>query len=515
MSIISIQNLTFGYDNALDNVFEDVSLTMDTDWRLGIIGRNGRGKTTLLRLLLGQLEYRGSISYSGAFEYYPFTVSDENLPIWQVAAGICPEIELWELEKELSLLKMTVDIYERSYSTLSHGERSKVQLASLFLRENAFLLIDEPTNHLDMTGRDAVAEYLSGKSGFLLVSHDRRFLDNCVDHILSINRNGISVQKGDFTAWDENRKSREAYELAENRRLKKDIKRLAESAQRAAAWSEKVEKAKYTSGNKGESIPDRGFVGAAAARSMKRAKAIESRKLKSMDEKSDLLKDVETTDTVFFHGLSFHSKRLITAKNLELFINNTPICTIPDLQLEGGEKIAILGGNGAGKTTALRFLAGEAADIQTRGEYYKAKGLCISYVRQDASGLKGSIADYAEAADIDPTLFMTLLRKLDFSRQQFLKNIEDFSAGQKKKILIAASLSKKAHIYIWDEPLNYIDVFSRIQLEDLIKESSATIVFVEHDRTFMENTGAKTLEIIPAKAAAEPAAETAAEQPHS
>lgn len=116
---------------------------------------------------------------------------------------------------------MTDDALYRPFSTLSGGEQAKILLALLFAREGRYLLIDEPTNHLDETGRALVSRYLAKKSGFLLVSHDRAFLDGCVDHILSINRSGIEVQKGNFSSWYENRQRQDAFELAQNAQLKR------------------------------------------------------------------------------------------------------------------------------------------------------------------------------------------------------------------------------------------------------------------------------------------------------
>ena len=117
-------------------------------------------------------------------------------------------------------------------------------LALLFTRENHFLLIDEPTNHLDMKTRAVLREYLNTKKGFILVSHDRNFIDGCVDHVLVINRESIEVQQGNFSSWQENKRKQDACELAENERLKKDIKRLTESAKEAGQWADKVESTK-------------------------------------------------------------------------------------------------------------------------------------------------------------------------------------------------------------------------------------------------------------------------------
>lgn len=238
MSQIRVSNLTFAHEGSYDHLFEDVSFQMDSDWKLGFTGRNGRGKTTFMRLLQGKLAYSGHISAQVEFDYFPFPVADANNLTADVMAAIVPDAEFWTIQRELNLLQVAEDVLYRPFASLSNGEQTKILLAALFLKENSFLLIDEPTNHLDMQARSLVSEYLRGKNGFILVSHDRAFLDHCVDHILSINKTGIDIQKGNFTSWWENKSRQDQFELAENEKLKKDIKRLARAICRCACiWN--------------------------------------------------------------------------------------------------------------------------------------------------------------------------------------------------------------------------------------------------------------------------------------
>ena len=139
----------------------------------------------------------------------------------------------------------------------------------------------------------------------------------------------------------------------------------------------------------------------------------------------------------------------------------------------------------------IKTLLGD--NISYTGTIEKASGLKISYVSQDTSQLEGTLTEYAKSRELDESLFKALLRKLDFSRVQLEKRMEDFSGGQKKKVLIAVSLCEQAHLYIWDEPLNFIDIFSRIQIEDLIARFEPTMIFVEHDRKFVEKVATKVL----------------------
>ena len=223
MSLIHVKNLTFTYDGSYEPVFENASFQIDTGWRLGLIGRNGRGKTTLLRLLCGTYPYQGTISASTPVSYFPYLIRRPEAPAIDAVSEMEPDYELWRLQCEMEKLRIDESILLRSYATLSGGEQTKLQLAVLFSSEQHYLLIDEPTNHLDLPGRELVSRYLSRKRGFLLVSHDRAFLDGCVDHILSINRADIQVCRGNFSTWMENRERQDAFEQRKNEKLLREI----------------------------------------------------------------------------------------------------------------------------------------------------------------------------------------------------------------------------------------------------------------------------------------------------
>ena len=235
MSLIQVSNLSYTYDGSYDPIFENVSFHIDSNWKLGFTGRNGRGKTTFLKLLMGQYAYSGTISSNLSFEYFPYTV-DPNANTLEIIQNKAPEAMQWEIERELSLLKVEADVLDRPFYTLSNGERTKILLSALFLKENAFLLIDEPTNHLDSEGRRILARYLKRHSGFILVSHDRLFLDECIDHILVINKKNIDIYRGNFSTWQQEKQMEDARELAENEKHKKEINRLKDAAARTAKW---------------------------------------------------------------------------------------------------------------------------------------------------------------------------------------------------------------------------------------------------------------------------------------
>ena len=532
MSLINVNNLTFYYDGSVNCVFEDVSFQIDTDWKLGFVARNGRGKTTFLNLLLGKYEYRGTISSNEPFDYFPFEVTDMSQTTVDVLEAIYPDYEFWKVCRELSLLQVSEEVLFRPFETLSNGEQTKVMLAMLFSMERHFLLLDEPTNHLDMEAREVIRDYLKTKKGFILVSHDRDLLDACVDHILAINKTNIEVCQGNFSTWWENKQRQDAYEMVENERLKKDIDRLKEAAKQAHDWADEVESTKIGKKSlKYEKCKDtRAFVGEKSRRMQMRRKNLERRQNREIEEKEGLLKNIETAEDLKLFPLRHHKPVLVKMEDVQISYGEKKLPTV-NFTIENGDRVVLRGKNGCGKSSVIKLLLKELVEKNGEhigGEYAAesrnllvpkadnaainglsdvgrlpdstgilelASNLKISYVSQETRFLQGNLFDFAKERGLDETLFLTMLRKLDFSREQFEKNMEDFSGGQKKKVLLAASLCEQAHLYIWDEPLNFIDVFSRMQLEELICKFSPTMLLVEHDKAFVDKVGTKIVEL--------------------
>ena len=507
MSLLRVSDLTFCYEGSFDNIFENVSFSVDTDWKLGFIGRNGKGKTTFLNLLKGGLDYQGSITTDKRFDYFPYKLTkadmektvDEMVDTWK------PGVESWRVICELNSLSADAEILYRPISTLSNGERTKAMLAVLFSGENEFLLIDEPTNHLDRKGREIIRDYLNSKKGFILVSHDRDLLDAVADHMLVLNRESIEVINGNFTTWQENKERADAYAIAENEKHLKEIGKLKASADRAARWADKNENTKIGFDPIKEHdrcLSTRSYIGAKTKKMQSRVKNFEKRIDREIEEKEGLLKDIENVDDLKLMPLTHHKKCLVDVRDFSLGYGDK--CLMKDItfQLMQGDILFLNGDNGCGKSSLIKAIMKEAgtgneagASMVTSGKLETASGLKISYINQDTSHLVGGLKEYAEKNSLDYSLFLTLLRKLDMNRIQFEKNMEDYSEGQKKKVLIAASLLTSAHLYIWDEPLNYIDIFSRMQIEKLIEKYKPTMILVEHDTRFREKLGTKIIDL--------------------
>lgn len=508
MSQISVNKLTFGYESSVDNVFENASFTIDTDWKLGFIGRNGKGKTTFLRLLAKQYPYSGSIDAVVNFEYFPYelTAGQIKTPAADFIGDIRPEGELWRVICELSQLGEDADILYRPYDTLSFGERTKILLAVLFSGENDFLLIDEPTNHLDMAARESVKEYLCAKKGFILVSHDRELLDACIDHVLVLNRKTIEVQRGNFSIWWENKEKKDRFAAAEDEKHRREIKKLKQAAKRTSDWADKSERTKI--GGESAMVHDRAvnaraYIGSKTKKMQSRAKHIEKRIGREIQEKEGLLQDLEEVAGLRLTQLLHHSRKLVDIKDYGLRYAGASVDVLSGVtfSVEAGERVALHGANGCGKTTLIRRIlqkagmCGDDALFSEEGECVVASGLVISYVGQDTSDVRGDIDRYCGEHGLDKSMFCTMLRKLDFERDQFSKDMENYSQGQKKKVLLASSLLTPAHLYIWDEPLNNIDVFSVMQIGEMLMKYQPTMLFVEHDARFRREIATKVISL--------------------
>ena len=498
MAQINVSNLTFCYEGSFDNIFEDVSFSIDTNWKLGFIGRNGKGKSTFLNILLGKYEYEGSISTSTIFDYFPYQIQKHQMElcIADFMEELKPGCEQWRVICELEKLKVSAEVLYRPFSTLSHGERTKVMLAILFAGDNDFLLIDEPTNHLDQEARNTVKEYLGEKKGFILVSHDRDLLDACVDHVLVLNRKSIEIQSGNFSSWWENKTRKDNFSRMENEKHLREIHQLKKAAQRSRQWAQKSENSKIGFDPVKEhdrSIATRAYIGAKTKKMQSRVKQYERRIEQEMEEKEGLLQDIENPVDLKIMPLSYHKDVLISAREYSLKYEDAGQAVLQDFpfELRQGERVFLHGKNGCGKSSFIKSILAHAGqkelkNVREEGTLAVGAGVKISYINQDTSFLKGSIKEFCQKHNLEESLFCAILRQLDMERVQFVKPMEEYSEGQKKKVLIAASLMTPAHIYIWDEPLNYIDVFSRMQIENLLLKYQPTMILVDHDIRFQE-----------------------------
>ncbi|WP_206854014.1 Lsa family ABC-F type ribosomal protection protein [Candidatus Enterococcus mangumiae] len=497
MSKIEIKQLTFGYDSQENMLFDQAELNIDTTWKLGLIGRNGRGKTTLLNILQNKLPYQGQVIHQQEFVYFPQQVKETNQLTYDVLLELS-NCELWEIERELMLMQTDPEILWRPYASLSGGEKTKVLLALLFTDDQHFPLIDEPTNHLDVLGRRQVAEYLhKKKQGFIVVSHDRQFIDEVVDHILVIEKSQLEIYQGNYSIYEEQKRRKDEFELAQNQKIKKEVTRLKKTAAEKAEWSRSREgdKTKKRVGfiDTEARRVDRGSIGADAARTMKRSKAIVNRMENQISEKEKLLKDLEYIDPLNMFPNQSHHKRLLTVENLQLGYEEMLFEPV-SFSIEQQQCVAITGPNGSGKSSIIQYLLGDFSG-QAKGEVLRPATVSISYVRQNYEDNMGTLTSFAQSHQLDLELFLNNLRKLGMERDVFHTRIENMSMGQRKKVELAKSFAQSADLYIWDEPLNYLDVFNQEQIEQLLLQVKPAMLIVDHDQRFLEKVATQRIDL--------------------
>jgi lincosamide and streptogramin A transport system ATP-binding/permease protein len=369
------------------------------------------------------------------------------------------------------------ELLARCFATLSGGEQTRALIVALFLRKGIYPLLDEPTNHLDIQGRIALSNYLASKQGFLVVSHDRYFLDGCVDHIISINRSGVRVNQGNYSTWKQQSDLELEYEIRQNEKLKREIRQLKKAAQQRRDWSDSKEKTKLAA-------YDRGFVGHKAAKQMKRALVIEERIQHNLEEKQQLLKNYEKERILKLQSPKKVPEQLLRIQDLTVKFRDKTIFEKFSLSVCKGERIAIIGGNGSGKTTLFNVICGtidyHSGTIDLPG-YLK---LLRTY--QVPRWQSGFLREYLQAENVDETRFRQILGVLNVEGDIFDRPLESYSQGQLKKVDLCLSFMSPAHLMLWDEPLNYIDILSREQIEQVVLDYSPTLLFIEHDKYFVD-----------------------------
>lgn len=226
---------------------------------------------------------------------------------------------------------------------------------------------------------------------------------------------------------------------------------------------------------------------------MKLAKSAELRRERAVEEKSKLLHNVERNEDLKMFPLSHRSERIVAVDGSSLFYGGREVLSGIKLEVKRGERVALDGRNGCGKSSLLKLIAG--ADIEHTGAVAVASGAIVSFVPQSTEGLGGGLTEFARDRKLDESLFKTVLRKMGFERSEFDNDLSELSQGQRKKVCLAASLCTSAHLYIWDEPLNYIDIYSRLQIERLLCEFCPTMIFVEHDKAFRERVATRVVRL--------------------
>lgn len=488
MSNIKIENLSFKYEDASDNIFNNLNLDLDSSWKLGLVGRNGRGKTTFLNLLRNKLRGLGQIQTKLNFSYFPIEIKNpENITLYELQDQV--SFEQWELERELNLMNADPNLLWQPFETLSGGEQTKVLLAVSFTDKDLFPLIDEPTNHLDEESRKQVAEYLKKHDkGYIVVSHDRDFLNQVTDHILAIENTEIHLYQGNYAAYEDTKNKRDEFNREKNAKLKGEISTLNQSRVRIQGFSNKAEGKKNAKNHKKEIISnlDKGFLGHKAAKIMKRSKNVERRMDKAINDKKGLMTNIEDIPHLTMNFRPNYHQTLLETQHLDLQIQDKKLFQDLNLIIKNHGVVSLEGENGSGKSTFLKLLLGQTKDVEYKGKFELTNGLSISYLPQDFTEYTGTLKEFSEKQKISYEDLLNNLKKMGFPRESFSTKIEEMSMGQQKRVALAKSLVEPADLYLWDEPANYLDVFNQDQLIKLLKNIKPAMLLIEHDQYFIK-----------------------------
>lgn len=481
---IIIKKLSFRYLSMVKPLFENVNININESWKLGLVGRNGRGKTTFLKILLNQLEYEGTLQSTLDFKYFPlYSGTHEDLTAQEVLLKQNPYKETWQIERELTYMDLPLDVLGKKFNVLSGGEQTKLLLIELFLNENSFPLIDEPTNNLDLHGRQIVGQYLNNKKGFIVISHDEYFLNQFVDHVLAINKENIDLITGNIDTWKYEKANADMLSEERNSNLKAEIKRLNEVSRQVGSWGIKRE-------NSTKDAAERRL----AAKQMKRSKAIKKRTEEMIEEKQSLINNIENVSDLKMI-VEQPRKQVLFFRDFSILRDGIPLFKPINVDVYPTDRFFIEGKNGVGKSTLLNFILGKE-QLETIGEYRIQLPEHLSILSQKNQ----EDADYSsfikQLSSKEKEEYWHLLHQLGTQRSSFSdKSSKDWSSGEQKKVFLADALLGNNELFIWDEVTNYLDIMVINQLIDAIKKNEPTMIGVDHNEYFVNAIATKKIEL--------------------
>jgi ATP-binding cassette subfamily F protein 3 len=518
-------------------VLDDVSLTVYPGDRISLVGENGVGKTSIFRMLKGRLAPdSGDVSLArgvriGYLEQdFAGMVEDPKRTCMEVA--LAPFGSLIELENHiehlaselgragegdraselladlgeaqqrfevsggyefrartestLTGLGLSEEIWDRRVSEMSAGQRVRLALARLLLEDHDLILFDEPTNHLDIPAREWLEGHLAGMdAAYVVASHDRRFLDAVSRKVAHLDRGGLTLYSGDYTAFRQQlaQAEEEGWRRYEkNRKLAKKLQRQAQDYKR---WSDAGEKKK-------RGAADKGFVSHRAAKVMKRS-LVARRRMEEAAENATAEKPFEK-DAVRIEFAASRGHGLLRAEDLVVgYSEDRPLTEELSFDLSAGDRLAIVGPNGCGKTALLRTALGEIPPLS--GGVRLAPSAKVGYFDQDNRLVPPHLTalEAVLGTERDETLARTVMGRMGVRRETVNKPVAKLSSGERAKVLLAGIILGDNNLLVLDEPTNYLDIETQDVLLEALKDFPGGILFVSHDRYFVDALATETL----------------------
>lgn len=520
MTEININNLvkSFGFRNVLNGFNIDIN----SGERVALIGANGSGKTTVFKIIAGiENPTSGSVSIrKGATigllsQVSPevnnsitvkmlltecfkniYEIEDQMHKLEIKMGSLINQEELdivlkrygklqdkyeqlggYEINSELSKIcngfKISAEMLDRPFNSLSGGEKTRVNLASLMLNKPSILLLDEPTNHLDIETLEWFENFLNNYKGTILISsHDRYFLDKVVKKVILIERGKAEIFHGNYSYYLAENESRILNEFADYKTQKKQVEAMKESIKKLREW--------------GKIGDNEGF--------FKRANCIERRL-----EKMELLERPQLQKArlpLNFIQNDRSGNEVIIISNLCMVYGGKVILENANFDLLYGEKVCLMGKNGSGKTTLIKLILGELEPLS--GGVKLGSNLKIGYLSQHIAfpdESKTIFEEFREHFNGTETQLRATLAKFQFNGENIFKRIEKLSGGEKVRLKFAELIQNEINCLILDEPTNHIDIDTREMLEESLQDFAGTLFFVSHDRYFINKLANKVVEL--------------------
>ncbi|NLA87061.1 MAG: ABC-F family ATP-binding cassette domain-containing protein [Clostridiales bacterium] len=510
---ISVQNIKKAFEEGKD-ILDELSFEINEGEHVGLLGKNGAGKTTLFRIMAGELEAdEGVIAIPkgkrlgliSQIPKYPDGYTTEAVMISAQQRLLNVKSRMEELEKKMAadaspeLLReydaLAYD-YERSggydldfernrvangleipqkqreqlFSTLSGGEKTRVNLARLILEDTDILLLDEPTNHLDIGATEWLEEYLGKFKGtVLIISHDRYFLDNAVTRTIEILNGKAEFYGGNYSFYVAEKERRYQEQLKKYESEQSEAKRLQDAADRLYQWG---------TGNKNL---------------MKKSFAIQKRVERLVKTERPIK---EKSLSVRFGQKEFRGDEVLVLKGVSKSYDGKKLFSDIDLLVQGGERIALIGDNGTGKSTLIKIILDEVRP--DTGSVKKGPSVKTAYLPQIVhfSHPDRTLVDTLVYEDnCSPQSARNRLGAFKFSGEDVFKCVGDLSGGEQSRLKLCTLMEESINLLILDEPTNHLDIASREWIEEAVEDYGETLLFVSHDRYFISRFATRIWEL--------------------
>ena len=519
--ILSCNNIKKSYGT--DVILEDVSFIINENEKVAIVGVNGAGKSTLFKIITSEISQdKGTVTVPKDIKIGYFsqdlqidsnkTIYEELLTVFENIISI--ETEMSELEHKMGNSENSeLDLLMKRYSLLSSeleknngyeyksrirgvikglgftateteipvnhlsgGQKTRVALGKLLLSSPDILLLDEPTNHLDIESIRWLEEFLkSYKNSIMVISHDRYFIDKMTTKIIEIENKKSTVYNGNYSFYADKKAINRQIELNHYISQQKEIKRQEEVIKKLRSF------------NREKSIK----------RAESREKALN--KIERMDKPENLPDKIKITLKPKIES----GYDVLSVRDLQKSFDDKKLFENISFEIKKGEKVALIGPNGVGKTTLIKMILNKTD--KTSGEIKLGANINIGYYDQEHQGISTEKTIFDEISDAFPKLtnfeIRNTLAAFVFTGDDVFKNISSLSGGEKGRVALAKIMLSNANFLILDEPTNHLDINSKEILEEALRNYEGTCLYISHDRYFINNTAEKIIELNPEKAA--------------